>query len=290
MKTQQFLRSCLCFFASVLFAAGGAAKAEDVREPEPIEVMVIGSYHFANHNRDLHNVRSDDVLGSERQHELIVLAEQIAQWQPTKILVEIEPGVDGQRLTGPRGEFDEAMLSSLPGEEVQIGYRVAALVRAPVFAINEQLDSSEPDYFPFGRVASYAEGHNQTSSLAAMQRAAEESTAEITSSLAKHSIPAVLATLNSDAGIQGAHRPYLEMLQYGDLVEQPGAELYGYWMMRNAKIFGKAMLVTSPGDRVLVIYGAGHAYWLRHFASEMPGYRLVSALPVLTSAAMAIGY
>ena len=290
MKTRQFLRSCLCFFAPVLFAAGGAAMAEDVREPEPIEVMVIGTYHFANHNRDLHNVRSDDVLGSDRQLELTVLAEQIAQWRPTKILVEVEPGVDGQRLTGPRGEFNEAILSSLPGEEVQIGYRVAALVRAPVFAINEQPDSSEPDYFPFGRVASYAAGHNQTSSLAAMQRAAEESAAEITSSLATHSIPAVLATLNSDAGVERAHRPYLQMLQYGDLVEQPGAELYGYWMMRNAKIFGKAMLVISPGDRVLIIYGAGHAYWLRHFAKEMPGYRIVSAFPVLTAAATAIGY
>lgn len=123
---------------------------------------------------------------------------------------------------------------------------------------------------------------------AGIQRAAEESAAEITSSLATHSIPAVLATLNSDAGIELAHRPYLEMLRYGDLVEQPGAELYGYWMMRNAKIFGKAMLVTSPGDRVLVIYGAGHAYWLRHFASEMPGYRLASPLPLLTTAATAI--
>ena len=95
--------------------------------------------------------------------------------------------------------------------------------------------------------------------------------------------------MNSEAAFAAAHRPYLEMLQFGDLADQPGAELYAYWMMRNAKIFGKLMAAATPGDRVLVIYGAGHAYWLRHFASEMPGYRFVSSEPVLLETAKSLG-
>lgn len=254
-----------------------------------VEVMVIGSYHFANHNRDLHNVRSDDVLAPERQRELVVLAERLSRWRPTKIMVEVEPPAQGQRLTGPHGEFDRTMLSTVASERVQIGYRVAFLVQAPVFAINEQPDAGAPDYFPFGKVAEFAKAHSMEDRMAALQREAEEAVSAVSARLATQSIPAVLADLNTDQAVQAAHRPYLDMIQFGDLNDQPGAELYAYWMMRNAKIFGKAMQVVEPGDRVLIIYGSGHAYWLRHFAAQMPGYRLVSPSPLLAETTKSLG-
>jgi hypothetical protein len=56
------------------------------------------------------------------------------------------------------------------------------------------------------------------------------------------------------------------------------------WYLRNAKIFGKLMTVTNPGDRVLVVYGSGHNYWLRHFATETPGFRNVDPRPFLHKA------
>lgn len=275
-------------FLWILAAITIATAAQAAPSPRPVEVMVIGSYHFANHNRDLHNVRSDDVLSAERQRELVALADRIARWKPTKIMVEVEPPAEGQRLTGPHGEFDLAMLATVASERVQIGYRVAALVHAPVFAINEQPEAGEPDYFPFGKVAEFAKSHGMEGLMAALQSDAERNTAEISASLDKLSIPAVLARLNSDEAIQEAHRPYLEMVRFGDLRDQPGAELYAYWMMRNAKIFGKAMQACEPGDRVLIIYGGGHAYWLRQFAAQMPGYRLVSPFPLLTETAKSL--
>ena len=57
------------------------------------------------------------------------------------------------------------------------------------------------------------------------------------------------------------------------------------WYLRNAKIFAKLMTVARPGDRVLIVYGSGHNYWLRHFASTTPGYRNVDPTPYLTRAA-----
>ena len=51
---------------------------------------------------------------------------------------------------------------------------------------------------------------------------------------------------------------------------------------RNALIFAKLMQVAQPGDRIVLIFGAGHAYWLRHFASTTPGYMLVEPNGYLT--------
>ena len=46
------------------------------------------------------------------------------------------------------------------------------------------------------------------------------------------------------------------------------------WYLRNAKIFAKLTQIAQPGDRVLVVFGAGHAFWLRHFAEQTPGFSL----------------
>ncbi len=59
--------------------------------------------------------------------------------------------------------------------------------------------------------------------------------------------------------------------------------------MRNAKIFGKLMQAAKPGDRVLVVFGAGHGYWLRQFAQTTVGYRLVDVVPYLDSADRKVG-
>jgi hypothetical protein len=41
------------------------------------------------------------------------------------------------------------------------------------------------------------------------------------------------------------------------------------------------LLAAQPSDRVVVIYGAGHAYLLRQFARESGAFRLVDVAEVL---------
>lgn len=77
---------------------------------------------------------------------------------------------------------------------------------------------------------------------------------------------------------------YFNMLPIGDADTQTGADLNAMWYLRNAKIFGKALKIAKRGDRVLVVYGAGHVYWLRHFASHTPAYKFVDPQPYLLRA------
>ncbi len=93
--------------------------------------------------------------------------------------------------------------------------------------------------------------------------------------------------VNDPAGLQGNMDSYYGMLTIGDRDTQAGADLNAAWYLRNAKIFGKLMQVAKPGDRVLVVFGSGHGYWLRHFASQVPGYRSVDVMPYLAKAAKA---
>jgi hypothetical protein len=52
-------------------------------------------------------------------------------------------------------------------------------------------------------------------------------------------------------------------------------DLNAAWYHRNAKIFAKLTQIARPGDRVLVVFGSGHAFWLRHLAQNTPGFTLV---------------
>ena len=72
------------------------------------------------------------------------------------------------------------------------------------------------------------------------------------------------------------------LLGFGDQKEQPGADLNAAWYLRNAKIFAKLTQIAQPGDRVLVVFGAGHAFWLRHFAEHTPGLITLQLLPNTT--------
>lgn len=269
-----------------IFAAMGLAGAPLVpaTAAEPVQVMVIGTYHFNNPGQDLHNPKADDVLKPQRQRELQAIAAALAEFRPTKVMVErvaktpdlVDPGY---------ASFSPADLTEKRNESVQIGYRTAArLGLNTVYAIDEQPSEGEPDYFPFQELMQWAQANGAKDRLDALMARGAERTSEIERLQKEGSIAGVLLEMNSPQTSASEQTMYYEMLDIGDTQQQPGADLNAMWYLRNAKIFAKLQHVAVPGDRVLVIYGSGHNYWLRHFAQTAPGYVNVDPVPYLKRA------
>jgi len=90
------------------------------------------------------------------------------------------------------------------------------------------------------------------------------------------SIRVMLADVNEPARVLSDHQNfYYALLSLANEKEQPGAELNAAWYQRNAKIFAKLRQIAQPADRVLVVFGSGHAFWLRHFVQNTPGFQLI---------------
>ena len=122
----------------------------------------------------------------------------------------------------------------------------------------------------------YAKGHGQTAALARLQENVEQMVKQMEAAQKTKSIRLMLADQNEPAQVSSGHQKfYYRLLAFGDQKEQPGAELNAGWYQRNAKIFAKLVQIARPGDRVLVAFGAGHAFWLRHFVQSTPGFELV---------------
>jgi Family of unknown function (DUF5694) len=259
-----------------LISLGGGVNAAE----QPVKVMVLGAYHFGNPGRDVNNIKVDSVLTPEKQRQLDAVAKALLSFKPTRVMVEREsdaPDFAMQAYT----EFTPEKLKTAANETDQIGYRVAYLAGLKiVHGIDEQPKYGEPDYFPYDAMQDVAKQHGQTSVIDTANLPVKAFLTQFEADQKTKTVADLLIGVNTDPIYTNIAIEY-SYLKIGDKDDQAGADLNAMWYLRNAKIFGKLMQVAKPGDRVLVVYGAGHNYWLRHFASETPGYTFVDPVPYL---------
>jgi len=252
-----------------LVAFAAPALASPPAEP-PIQVMVLGAYHFGNPGHDIHNTKVDDVTTPRRQAEMAEVATRLARFKPTRIALEAQ--VDTSDLTYAKYRaFKPADLGKSRDERVQIGFRVArGAGLADVYGIDADGD------FPYDKVQAFAERSAAGKArFAALDQQVGDTVREFNPLQKTQSVAALLAWHNEPARIRTMHSFYNALLAFGDTASQPGAELDAAWYLRNARIFAKLIQIAKPGDRVIVVFGAGHAYWLRHFVETTPGFELV---------------
>lgn len=247
-----------------------------VPAPEPVEVMILGTYHMANPGADLHNARIESVTTPEKQAQLEAVAQGLARFRPTAVAVErVAP--DQSTLLDPRyPAFTPADLLTNANERVQIAYRLAhhqGLTR--VYAIDEQDRDGQPSYFPFEDVQTWVEANGASERLAAMHGEIAAMIADLERRQATETIGQLLAGMNTPEQVMADQAFYAGLMTFGAGDDQPGAVLNSRWYARNAQIFARLLQVARPGDRIVVLYGAGHNYWLRQMVETMPGFRPV---------------
>lgn len=265
------------FALLALVASGGLAQAAD----KPVEVMVLGAYHFGNPGQDVNNIKVDSVLVPKKQDELDALARALLTFRPTKVMVERESSAADLALPNYRS-FTLDRLKSEANEATQIGFRIAKMAEhSDVYGIDEQPAEGEPDYFPYDKLQEAETKFGQTGRIAAANDTIKPFLKAFEANQKVQSVAQLLTQMNDAKYVRDGRFFYYGILDIGDTNTQAGADLNAMWYLRNAKIFAKLMHVAKPGDRVLVVYGAGHGYWLRHFAAETPGYKFVDPVPYL---------
>ncbi|WP_396594187.1 DUF5694 domain-containing protein [Brevundimonas sp. R86498] len=243
---------------------------------EPVDVMILGTYHFDNPGRDVHNARIDSVLTPDKQRQLEGVAEALAQFRPTAVAVERVATDQATLLDQAFPGFSPAALRTNADERVQIGYRLAhRLGLSRVYAIDEQEMDGEPTYFPYGAVSNWAQTNGQADALAAMSATIGAMVADLERRQRTQDIGQVLAFMNGPEPAAKDKAFHYALMRFGAGDAQPGAVLNGRWFTRNAEIFARLIQVAEPGDRIVVVYGAGHSAWLRDMVEATPGFRLI---------------
>ncbi len=244
--------------------------------PEPVEVMILGTYHFGNPGQDIHNARVDPVTTPEKQAQLEAIAEGLSRFRPTAVAVERVARDPSTMLDHRYPAFAPTDLLTNPDERAQIGYRLARRLGLDrVYAIDEQDREGQPSYFPFEAVQTWVQANGRTADLGALHGQVAAMIADLERRQATETVGQLLAATNTPERVASDQAFYARMMAFGSGDDQPGAVLNGRWYTRNAMIFARLMQVARPGDRIVVVYGAGHSYWLRQMVETTPGFRLV---------------
>lgn len=273
------MKRYVILFAAMLVACATpeptSTTAAQTLPDDSIKVMVLGSYHFAGSTSDLINVKPDNVLAPARQAELEALSKALLGFSPTAIVTErVTTAPD--YLDPVYLEFDDKMLADNPNERVQIAYRVARNANLDrVYGLDEVSSEGEPDYFPFDAVMAHAAQSDQLDEIQTLLSEFEDLAQTEMSRLQALTIPEALLEVNT--GFLSSPEFYYALQAFDEGESQPGAELQAYWFMRNAKIFSKLEDVAQPGDRIIMVYGAGHKFWLENLIEHSPGFALVPA-------------
>lgn len=285
-RTRHTLRLAITAVAAIaapgmLHAQGaGSALPPAIELPAPTaQVMLLGTFHFANPGRDAYKERfAVDILSPERQREVEGIVAGLATYRPTRIAVEWNRARQAE-LDSLYREYRAGRLAPRADEVFQIGFRLASrLGHERVYAVNtERHEALLQAVTPFTRDFEAADASDAWRSRYRRIYARDDSL-KATRPLAVH-----LRDINAPAAIRRGHGAYLVgFFTVGGDTSYVGADFIGGWYDRNLRIFRNLQRITvDPDERLLVVYGAGHLATLRHFVESSPEYRLVEVADYL---------
>jgi hypothetical protein len=231
-------------------------------------LLLIGTHHLANPNRDHFNVQVDDVLLPRRQAEIRHCVDRLKRFQPSKVAVEIPRARDGALNQAYRAY--RAGTAALERSEVQqLGFRLAdELGHDRIHAI-DWFGGRDVDPIAFARE------HGQGEIVDEILTFFGQQTEELNAVLPTMSIAELLRLINDEARLRREHEMYLRFARIGVGDRYAGADWLAGWYERNLKIFANLVRITMARDeRILVIYGVGHVPLLSRFIRDSGRYTL----------------
>jgi len=269
-------------------------KANQISDPDlfigkhKAKAMVLGIFHFDNPGLDSYKPKySFNILEEKRQGELEILLNKIAEYKPTKILLEWDR-IEMDSIANERfqkylnGTYSIADKSN---EVYQIGFRLAKKLghkkiycsdaSADWFGVELDWDNYDAETYLKSKGQyekstryDYQSFYKQNDSLKTVQ-----------------SLPDYLAMINSPKNRLKDHQAYLaETILEGAGDNYLGADAVAKWYRRNLRIFANAYDLTDfdREERLLLLYGSGHVWQLRQFFMDSPDFKYVEPNEYLT--------
>jgi hypothetical protein len=268
--------AAIALLACLLGGAPALAQVTGVGSAPRAQVLFLGTYHFDNPGLDVVKTEVADVLAPAKQAEIAGIVKALARFKPTRIAVEARTN-QAARLDSLYAAFRAGRHTLGKSEVQQLGFRLAAQ-----FGHERLYPIDHAGEFPFGEVMQYAQQHD----TAFVQRA-QQFIADITSEQTKwqreKTIGEILRLENDPQRIAWGQGFYMGLARVGAGDTYVGADLVAKWYARNIRIFSDVQKLAQPGERILVIFGAGHAAIVRELIKSDPNLELVEATGFLGS-------
>lgn len=249
----------------------------DLRKENP-KIMILGTYHMANPGTDDTNSEADDVTTSKRQKEIEDVLNSLAEFNPTKIGVEVPVKLEDSLMIWYQDFLTAENSPGDPNEIYQIGFKLAKkLNHNRLYPIDYKIP------MPISKTFEYAEEAGQAHLVDLARKSTKEVAGKFQEIQSTGTVLDLLRFLNSDR-VDVTNEFYLASAQIGKDTNYIGADMVSGWYERNLKIFiNITRLAESNTDRIIVIIGTGHLTLLKRFIKDAPNFEFVPANDFLTA-------
>ncbi len=254
------------------------------------QVLLLGTFHFAGEQVDVNTTSADlrvNILSPSRQAQVEEVLGQIARFKPTKIAIEASPGakqyIDSVYRAYRRGHFQGDKRVRREDELYQLGFKLAhRLGHSELFPIDAQ--PFRIRFSPADSLTMFTKYDRQADTSFAYWDKQYTAYSKLQDSLKYIStVGAYLRFLNEELTQGRSIGRWLVTTKRGTNPEPIGADGFiSRYYNRNLRIYSNLQrLVTSPSERILVLYGNTHLYILKHLLKASPEFDLVDTLDYL---------
>lgn len=289
MKTKITL--VLFLFTLALFAQKAEIE-EHFKQIETSELMILGTFHFANPGLDSYKPQFDiNIFSEQKQKELSEVLTVIKKFAPTKIGVEWKS--KGQkRLDSLYNAYLKGDFKLKSNEIYQIGFRLAKMLgHKKVFAIDapvkqgllgmsDEAYKNKQNYFMQKAPKEMLMREQQIGKafLSLYQKGDQLKT--------QMSLLEYFKVMNDPYKVQKSHGHYLVgNFKMGEREKGNyfGADAAMWWYNRNLRIFQNILSINEPGkDKIFVLMGAGHLPILNFLAKSSIDFKFKTLEDVLS--------
>ena len=225
--------------------------------PERAVVMMMGVFHFGNPGLDMVKSGVIDVMTKENQAYLDGLAERLAAFRPTDVLVEC-PAADQAKFDRKFDDYKKGSFALTSNEIYQIGFKVAkaaGIKRITCFDEQQVGWDAEP-------MLNYIKANDpeMQASLDATFKSLSERQNREQSTLA---LPGLLRLSNDATRDRENKALYISTNAVDAGGSFAGADAAASWWHRNFRMYANVQKAAAPGHRVLVLAGSGHTAILK---------------------------
>jgi hypothetical protein len=242
-------------------------------------LVILGSHHLGTQGNNVIKAKAVDVTTPERQKQIVRLIEKLKKFKPTKIVLEIDLE-DEAKTQELYNKYLAGNYQLTRNETNQLGFRLAKeLGHKKVYCI----DWGVPDYSDAYNYEKFAAKDAEMNKFlkGIFELWKKEIDAE-SEKMVNLSILDQYILINQPARIERDHQKYFDFIRLNSSSDYVGANYLSWWYGRNMKILANLIRITdSPSDRILVIYGVGHAKLLNQFARESGFYSVETPLKYL---------
>lgn len=259
----------------LIFKSLAIAQSKTNQEQNKPVVALLGTFHFKG-SSDMMSLKTDDLSSPKRQNEIEDLINALAQYKPTKIILEYPYG--NNKIDSLYRLYLNGTHTLTINERQQIGFRLAAMMgHKSVYPADYKLD------LPFDQLMTFLQENGQIGLFQGMMADMKVQVLDVWQKAYDDStLKEFFVFLNSDKYDVMNRNLYLEYInKMGTENNYAGSEVVAKWWERNFKIMFNIDSIIEPDDRVLVLFGQGHTSILKDFYKNRSDILYMDILPYL---------